>query len=68
MNDARDTGAWRQPIVWLGTAIFVASLAACIVTIVIASRHADVPVDPAAIRVMAIPLDISTEPPAKERP
>ena len=66
MNDARSAGAWRQPVVWLGVAIFVAALAACIVTIVIASRHADVPVDPAAIRVMAIQLDMTTTTPPQE--
>jgi len=41
----RDPDAWfRQPVLWLGAAIFVASLAGCIVTIVIATRNADVPV------------------------
>ena len=41
----RDPDAWfRQPVLWLGVAIFVASLMGCIVTIVIATRNADVPV------------------------
>jgi hypothetical protein len=49
-------GAWfRQPVVWLGGLIFVVSLGACMVTIVLASRHADVPVD-AGARVMGVPV------------
>ena len=43
---SRDAGAWfRQPVVWLGAAILVASIAGCIVTIVLAARHADTPVE-----------------------
>jgi hypothetical protein len=38
-------GAWyRQPVLWLGAAIFAASLAGCVWTIVLGARHADVPV------------------------
>ena len=38
--------AWyRQPVLWLGAAIFAASLAGCIWTIVLGSRHADLPLD-----------------------
>ena len=33
-----------KPVLWLGALIFLASLIGCIVTIVLASRHADVPV------------------------
>jgi len=40
-----DPDAWfRQPVLWLGVAIFVASLLGCVITIVIATRNADVPV------------------------
>ena len=36
--------AWyRQPVLWLGAVIFAASLAGCIWTIVLGSRHADLP-------------------------
>ena len=42
------TGAWyRQPVLWLGAAIFVASLAGCIATIVVSSHHVDAPVQDA---------------------
>lgn len=38
-------GAWyRQPLLWLGAVIFVASLAGCVWMIVLGARHADVPV------------------------
>ncbi|HEX5305361.1 MAG TPA: hypothetical protein VFW82_04675 [Dyella sp.] len=40
------SGAWyRQPVLWLGIAVFVASMAGCIWIIVIGARHHDVPVD-----------------------
>lgn len=39
-------GAWyRQPVLWLGAVIFAASLAGCIWTIVLGSRHADLPLE-----------------------
>jgi hypothetical protein len=39
-------GAWyRQPVLWLGAAILVASLAGCVWMIVLGARHADVPVE-----------------------
>lgn len=45
MNTARGDGKWfRQPVLWLGALIFAASLAGCIVTIVLAWRYADVPI------------------------
>jgi len=38
--------AWyRQPVLWLGAVIFAASLAGCIWTIVLGSRHADLPLE-----------------------
>lgn len=45
VNMARGGGEWfRQPVLWLGALIFAVSLAGCIATIVLAWRHADVPV------------------------
>lgn len=39
-------GAWyRQPVLWLGAAILIASLAGCIWMIVLGARHADTPVE-----------------------
>jgi sugar phosphate permease len=52
-----DAGAWsRQPVVWLGAAILFASIVACIVTIVLAMRHADTPVETAGGAVFKVPL------------
>ena len=46
----------RQPIFWVGAAILVAALVACVVTIVLAARHADAPVETTGVRVMKVPL------------
>ncbi|KRF01802.1 hypothetical protein ASG87_09825 [Frateuria sp. Soil773] len=44
--DRHDAAAWyRQPVLWLGAAIFAASLAGCVWMIVLGARHADAPVD-----------------------
>ena len=61
---SRDAGAWfRQPVVWLGAAILVASIAACIITIVLAVRHADTPVESGSDNVLKVPLRHSTATP-----
>lgn len=40
------SGAWyRQPVLWLGAAVFAASMAGCIWIIVVGARYDDVPVD-----------------------
>jgi hypothetical protein len=45
VSAVRGDAKWfRQPVLWLGAAIFLASLAGCIATIVLAWRHADVPI------------------------
>jgi hypothetical protein len=50
-------GPWhRQPILWLGALVLVASLAGCLLMIALALRHADVPVPIAGGEVMKIPL------------
>ena len=67
---SRDAGAWfRQPVVWLGAAILVASIAGCIITIVLAVRHADTPVETGSGNVLKVPLrhSAATPPPAQER-
>ncbi len=38
---ARPGGPWRQPVVWLALLVFLASLAGCIVTIVLAVQAAE---------------------------
>jgi hypothetical protein len=54
---SRDTGAWfRQPVLWLGAAVFLASIAVFIVTIVLAVRHADPPVETAGGTAFKVPL------------
>ena len=40
-DGARPAGPWRQPVVWLALAVFLASLAACIITIVVAVQASD---------------------------
>ena len=44
VSTAHGAGKWfRQPLLWVGALIFVMSLLGCIATIVLAWRHADVP-------------------------
>lgn len=50
-----DGGRWyQQPVLWLGAAIFAASMAGCVWMIVLGARHADEPVD-APPPVMGVP-------------
>lgn len=37
----RSQGPWRQPVVWLCATLFAASLAGCVLMIVLAMRHPD---------------------------
>jgi hypothetical protein len=40
VNTARDGAKWfSQPVLWIGALIFLASLVACVVTIMVALRH-----------------------------
>lgn len=61
--------AWyRQPIVWLGVALFVASLAGCVWIIVVASHHPDAPVEHAGRGLFGVPSSAHSShgpPPAK---
>jgi hypothetical protein len=57
MNRVRGARAWfRQPVVWLGAVILVASVIGCVATIVLAWRHADTPVETTGGNVMKVPL------------
>ncbi|HET7065379.1 MAG TPA: hypothetical protein VFI49_13995 [Rudaea sp.] len=51
-------GDWyRQPVVWLGIALGAASLAGCVLMIVLAARHADPSIGAeGALRVFDMPL------------
>jgi hypothetical protein len=49
--------AWRQPVVWLGAAIFVASLIGCVLTILLASRHDDPALGQGVEYLMKVPVE-----------
>ncbi|HWU75263.1 MAG TPA: hypothetical protein VN043_02055 [Rhodanobacter sp.] len=42
-HDRSPPGWHRQPVLWLGIAIFLASIAGCVWLIVVSVRHADTP-------------------------
>ncbi len=66
---SRVGAAWfRQPIAWLGAAILATTLAGCIVTLVLALRHADTPVATHSDTLLKVPLRHSsvTSPPKQE--
>ena len=68
MNRTRDHSAWaRQPVVWVGALILLASILGCVVTIVLAMRHGDVPVAVGGT-VLNVPLKHPSSPdtPARE--
>lgn len=49
-------GAWyRQPLLWIGALIFVASLAGCVWMIVLSARHADAPVPTHQTGALGVP-------------
>ena len=62
-------GAWyRQPVLWLGAAVFVASLAGCVWMIVLGARHADAGLE-APPPVFGVPARSHAAPaPAASRP
>lgn len=48
--------AWyRQPVLWLGTLLFAASIGGCVLMIVLGARHADAPL-PTGGEIMKMPL------------
>jgi hypothetical protein len=65
---AAGAGAWyRQPVLWLGAAIFVASLAGCIATIVVSTRHVDAPVQDVHPRTLLdMPVHAHEQPSAQD--
>jgi len=52
---------YRLSIVWLGIAVFVASLGGCIAVIVLASRYADEPLPVAEERLLKVPAVRNSE-------
>lgn len=56
--------AWyRQGIVWLGAAVFAASIAGCIWLIIVAERHADPPLPITGPQIMKVPVARPATPP-----
>jgi len=49
------TAWYRQPVAWLGVALFVASLAGCVWIIVVAAHHPDTPVENAGNGLFGVP-------------
>lgn len=59
---------YQQPVLWLGAAVFIASLAGCVWMIVLGVRHGDTPVD-TAHTVFGVPVsNHATAPPAPPSP
>jgi hypothetical protein len=58
----RHDAAWlRQPVVWLGALILAASIVGCVVTIMLALRFPDPPVDVVGDKAMSVPLRHSAD-------
>lgn len=59
---ARAASVWyRQPVLWLGIVIFVASLAGCVWMIVLGLHHADTPLD-TSHTVFGVPVSAHSSP------
>ncbi|MHB1272240.1 MAG: hypothetical protein ACYCZD_05615 [Rhodanobacter sp.] len=53
---AASASAWyRQPVLWLGVAVFIASLAGCVWMVVLGVRHADTPL-PTSHQIFDVPV------------
>lgn len=56
VDDAR-TAAWhRQPVLWLGALLLAASLAGCVLMIVLGARYPDEALPTAGGEIMKVPL------------
>lgn len=54
---AAATGEWYNiPVVWLGMVLFAASLAGCVLMIVLGARHVDAALPTAGGEIMKMPL------------
>ncbi len=54
---------YRQPVVWLGVLVFVASIAGCVWIIAAGMRHADPPVETSRANVFGVPATPHRAPP-----
>jgi len=72
MNTPHDIQShwYRQPVAWLGLAIFIASLAGCVWMIVLGARYADPPVATQGEMVFKLPSarPASNDDPPREAP
>jgi hypothetical protein len=55
------TAWYRQPILWLGAVLFVASLAGCVWMIVLGMHHADTPLETSST-VFGVPVSAHSSP------
>lgn len=62
---AHRTSGFRQPVVWLGIAVFVASIAGSVWLIVVSVRYDDAAV-PAAQRIFGVPKQPAAATPAPD--
>ncbi|HZX71381.1 MAG TPA: hypothetical protein VFE77_11235 [Rhodanobacter sp.] len=73
MTTSNDTiteaaSAWyQQPVLWLGLAVFVASLAGCVWLIVVSIHHADTPLNTSQA-VFGVPASAHSAPRAPPPP
>lgn len=56
-------GWYRQPVAWLGVAVFLASMAGCVWLIVVSIRYADTPL-PTSHAVFGVPVSAHGTAPA----
>ena len=61
--DTTSSAWYRQPVLWLGALLFAASLAGCVLMIVLGARHADAPVPTAGGEILKMPLARPAAPP-----
>lgn len=52
----RDAAWYRQGIVWIGAAVFAASIAGCVWLIVVAERYDDPPLPIGGLQILKMPL------------
>jgi hypothetical protein len=70
-NAAHAASAWyHQPVLWLGIAVFLASIAGCVWLIVVSVRYADTPLStsPPVFGVPASAHSAARAPPPESKP
>lgn len=59
----RRTPWYRQGVVWLGVAVFAASIAGCVWIIMAGLRHADTPLETGRSAIFGVPAAPHSAPP-----